>query len=532
MAAILPASEPHGRPTGLWHSRWAVIGLFGCIAAAALWLRLEALGRTSFDVDEYLHVFAGQSLLQGHGPKLPSGIDYTRALPYTQLVAGSFSVFGVSEVSARLPSVAFGMLLILLTYAVGRAWFGPWAGLVAAALVAIFPTMVETSRMCRMYAPFQCFYLLTVFACERGLERPGLLFRARSGWTAMGIFATLAGLKMQQLMVDFGPAVLAYWILLAAWTRQRRYWWFLGGVVAAVGLGAATGVVDLATLWREAHYVPRWALSYRYYDAYYIDLWRTAVPWIWWATPAAVVAAIAWHRARGAYVSCHFVIPFLLHSLLFGWKHARYVSHLIPLWALLVAPLLVRVAQAAWTWMTGHLGRHAGIGMAVAAAAVACGPTLVQARASYAPKRQPYWQGVYRTLAPEVRPTDVLIASLPLPALYYLGRLPAYTMSNYQFDYVEKVRMQHGTDGLWKEWYAGRPLLTSAAEFEQVRTSHQRGWIVSDRDRFTSAQATPVDLQAEVRRTCPVQYTLDDGRVLVFGWDDMSPAPMVGKGAR
>ena len=86
-----------------------LIFIIGC----GLFLRLWDLGKFGFWWDELYHVTAAKSLITEGRPFIPLEGDYTRALPYTRIVAFFFSCFGVNEISARMPSVIFNILLLL-----------------------------------------------------------------------------------------------------------------------------------------------------------------------------------------------------------------------------------------------------------------------------------------------------------------------------------------------------------------------------------------------------------------------------------
>ncbi len=141
------------------------------IVVTGFGLRIINLGGPGFGTDEPLHVFAAQSILENGKPELPSGILYKRALLYTKTVALSFKFFGVSEFSARLPSVIFGTLAIILLFFIGKKFYGTAVGLISAILVAYIPYQIAWSRECRMYTMFQLFYVAGVFAFYYGFER-------------------------------------------------------------------------------------------------------------------------------------------------------------------------------------------------------------------------------------------------------------------------------------------------------------------------------------------------------------------------
>ncbi len=61
-------------------------------------------------------------------------------------------VFGISEISARLPSVIFGVLTIFLVYLIGKKLVSKEVGLISAVLLAINPLHIYYSQEARMYS--------------------------------------------------------------------------------------------------------------------------------------------------------------------------------------------------------------------------------------------------------------------------------------------------------------------------------------------------------------------------------------------
>ena len=132
---------------------------------------------------------------------------------------------------------------------------------------------------------------------------------------------------------------------------------------------------------------------------------------------------------------------------------------------------------------------------------------------------RPRWREAYAFLAERVQTADALIVSVPFAELYYLGKPSTHVMNNLRLN-VRNREPKQNADGSLADWYSGLPLLTSLPEFQQVRTAYLRGWIVVDRGRFFSPQATPPELQEYIRQHCRVYPAVRDGTVFVFGWND------------
>ena len=109
---------------------WMALCLIVLFMAATL--RISHLGDADYGLDEIFHVYVSQELLKGNPPVLPSGYHYERGLPYSWVVATARYVGGFNEVALRMPSVVFGLFVIVLVYWMTSRWFSPLAGIVAA----------------------------------------------------------------------------------------------------------------------------------------------------------------------------------------------------------------------------------------------------------------------------------------------------------------------------------------------------------------------------------------------------------------
>jgi uncharacterized membrane protein len=74
---------------------------------------------------------------------------------------------GDSELAVRLPSIAFGALLIPMLYMAGRELFDRRTGLIAAAIGTVAPIAVWYGQEARMYSQFMLLALITVYALAR-----------------------------------------------------------------------------------------------------------------------------------------------------------------------------------------------------------------------------------------------------------------------------------------------------------------------------------------------------------------------------
>jgi len=151
------------RKISLEHLLLAIILLFG------LFLRLYELGSVPFWVDESISSIASLNILEKGLPILDSGYYYGGATVFHYTQALSFLIFGTNDFAARLPSVLFGMLTIVLAYFIGKE-YSRTGGIMAAALCAIFFLEVSYSRQARFYQLFQLAFFATIYFIYRAFK--------------------------------------------------------------------------------------------------------------------------------------------------------------------------------------------------------------------------------------------------------------------------------------------------------------------------------------------------------------------------
>src|SRR6478735_636108 len=102
-----------------------------------------------YDAKAYAAIAAnlerGEGFTVGESATQPSS-NYSPGLPL--LVAGAYEVTGgVHERLARVLLALIGSLAVLFTYLLGRRLSGPTAGLVGAAVIAVYPALLEYQGM-------------------------------------------------------------------------------------------------------------------------------------------------------------------------------------------------------------------------------------------------------------------------------------------------------------------------------------------------------------------------------------------------
>lgn len=130
--------------------------------------RLWHADSTALWTDEAISARAAQGILLRGVPsvkRLGEGFFlYERGRLHSYLVSASFELFGVSTLSARLPGILFGVMLIPVVYLLGKYTVNTRVGIYAASLVTLHPWTIATSRYTRFYAEFQTLFVLALVA--------------------------------------------------------------------------------------------------------------------------------------------------------------------------------------------------------------------------------------------------------------------------------------------------------------------------------------------------------------------------------
>ncbi len=210
-----PLTEPKAPPSVPWdRRRWLVIGLTLLAWALMSW----RLGEKSLWWDESLSLYRAQqdvrTLLSGRidFPGIRT-VDQHPPL-YFLLLKGAISLGGASDVSLRLPSALFGVLLVPLLYGAGRLLRNSRAGLLAALLGALSPFYLWYAQEARMYTMVTALTLAATLCLWQAT-----LHARRFGFVGFSLLAAAA------LVTHYLTALLlVYWAALALvlWRMRPR----------------------------------------------------------------------------------------------------------------------------------------------------------------------------------------------------------------------------------------------------------------------------------------------------------------------
>jgi hypothetical protein len=183
----------------------------GTLVAVGLALRVAFLGQPMRYDEAY-------SWLRLASKPLPIALSYYSApnnhLFHTFLMSLCGKAFGSAPWALRLPVLMAGTLLIPATYAAFRAHAGRDAGLLAAALTAPWPCLIDYSTNGRGYIMIALFFMALVALAGRLADRPTpLAWLGWAGASALGLWT------VPVMLYPWGSATL--WLAAAfAWDRR------------------------------------------------------------------------------------------------------------------------------------------------------------------------------------------------------------------------------------------------------------------------------------------------------------------------
>ena len=177
------------------------------LAGDALWYHASAVSLAAGE--GYVHYFTRQP---------------TAAWPpgYPLMLAGLYLMVGPSILAAKLLNVALAAGSVLLTYLIACELRRPVAGLLAAAILAVFPGWVLFAPLVLSEALFVFLFCLVLWLFVRWDARGGA---GPGAWLGLGAFLGAIGIMAVLVILPaWVPVTLMLggaWLLARAWSRRR-----------------------------------------------------------------------------------------------------------------------------------------------------------------------------------------------------------------------------------------------------------------------------------------------------------------------
>jgi mannosyltransferase len=376
------------------------------VFAVAVWLRVVALGRDGFWLDEiYSASFANLSALG----TVAAAFLYDPHPPLYYLQLNAWGRLGHGDFWLLLNSVTWSAATLLAVFLGTTRQFGSTCGLIALSLCAVMGSEVFFADELRMYAMYSCLSVLSWIAANR--LRSDYRFR-----TALPLIVILAAMGAIHSASILGASAA----LLYAWPGGNRQlirrllptWVAIAAVVACTYLPWAINAsfrrvahTAAPTLQSAGHTIAGWIIGYG--DAA-LPAWSGPVTTI---VVALILIAIALTRP----MLSRLVICFIAWPLLFGAALSVAVQ---PIWLdrtfAFCAPF---VAIACGVAIGGFLTRlnqansraalYSAIGLVAAAIAGGAWLAYVQVTTPYKPD---HYRELARYLAQQARPGEIIYA--------------------------------------------------------------------------------------------------------------------------
>ena len=330
------------------------------------YLRVIKLDRPMFWVDEFKHVFAAKGIIETGKPMLPSGSLYTRSIIYTYILSLFFKLFGTNEVTARLPSVIFGVLMIPLTYYVASRLINRNTGIISAFLVALSPFSIRWSSTCRMYSLFQPLYLLSVFYFFKAFEERDEIYKIGFSFYSIKKYLIffliyIPTFLTHTLSILLIPTTFIYILLMFFLVFFKKglnlalYSKYPKGSILILIIGLISlflfiyvrkkNPLDLS---RFMMYPPNWGLMYAYNIDFYHRAIRGMYPMFYYCYPIALFMLILKKPKIGLYIGSCFLVPFIALSFIFVWRNLRYIFFVFPFFLITISFLIEHILYYSW----------------------------------------------------------------------------------------------------------------------------------------------------------------------------------------
>jgi 4-amino-4-deoxy-L-arabinose transferase-like glycosyltransferase len=204
------------------HPNYLVLLMLGAGAAVRLYLAW----RTFLNPDEALHYFVAAQ------PSFAAAYKASLTMahpPLMILLLHAWSALGTSELFARLPFVAAGLLFAWVMFLWTTRIAGETAGTFALALCLFLPSLISLSAEIRQYSLLLLFCAVCLYYLELGIEQNSI------PWIAASFGALYLALLTHYSALIFAAAVGIYGLLLVARPSaalRLRAAWALAQIVA------------------------------------------------------------------------------------------------------------------------------------------------------------------------------------------------------------------------------------------------------------------------------------------------------------
>jgi 4-amino-4-deoxy-L-arabinose transferase-like glycosyltransferase len=319
------------------------------------------------------------ALLSGAHADLIAGKAVGTAKPtHAFLIALAYDIFGIHDYAALYVDALAGVICVVLTYAIGRRLFGPVAGLVAAALLAVseYEAIYARSALSESDATVFLLFGVAIWVCSSSAG--GSFFHRRLLALSIAGVSFGVGLTINYRLIIYIAVVVAidaiHELRSSGWERAgvRLLAWVFGLILAPLlwevagtvaqgrGLVLFRGEVirDPLPYWRELIYqLHQGKQSVLHFNpAIYVQWWVLRQGWIVSALLLAALVRAGHARSRQWLVPAALVVVPYVIFVFAPFVVPRNMVPALPFASILVAALLVDAGRR-----SGRLARGVGL---------------------------------------------------------------------------------------------------------------------------------------------------------------------------
>ena len=289
---------------------------------------------------------------------------YDRAIGLQWLIAISYKLFGISEITARLPNAIASIFSICLTYSIGKKLLNTNTAILAACILPTMFLWLHNSHVVSQDVVLTAIELGGILALLKVSES-----KASSQKFGFGLIAgtTLGiGFCLKSFMIVLFPIALFPYLL-----RQKL--WRNLGIYVGLFIGATLPIAWLWASWQRYGNLPVKQLFGKLLDLQGTDpnlynpdnsllyyFWNLPANTLPWSLLAIAGIIYIWQdRKKISNISLLLGYPLVFFCLLtlFSTRMPYYAIQIVPFWSLFTAYALERLAYKRWFRMSvGILG--------------------------------------------------------------------------------------------------------------------------------------------------------------------------------
>lgn len=302
--------------------------------------------------DEGIYAWRARWIIDSGGWLNPEIIHYGKTPGIYWTIAASFSALGVSEFAARLPTILFSLVSVILLYEIVKITIDRPTAWLAAAILSLEALWLQYSRLSVPDVPTVCLFLLGLLGLLKA-ELKTEFNKRRSSWLFLVGFSFGLGFFIRSYMI-FLPiiAIIPYLFWREKNAPVLRYpWFYLGSCIgllptliwllSSLLTGEASTFQDLFAFIVKLGSEERNDNNFLYY------LWNVPLRAFPWSLFAILGGLICWFgfdtRCRLLFIIAPCLI--LLQLSIFSTRIPHYAMSLYPFLAILAAIALLWLAR-------------------------------------------------------------------------------------------------------------------------------------------------------------------------------------------